>query len=183
MQDPHVARIDAAAQIVRGHPEREIARREVVKRAERALSRDVADSDRRATSTVVLPPALLGQLFDLVVEQLAPRIASELANALPHVEPESEPWRLLNVGEVAASLGRSTRWVRERAKRGQLPFVRLDGGALAFELEDVQAFARARRVSVGEPSVLASRLHDIRNPASSARSARKERATDRRVRP
>jgi excisionase family DNA binding protein len=54
---------------------------------------------------------------------------------------------LLDVSEVAERLGRSTRWVRERAKRGDLPFVRLDGSALAFDLEDVRGFARARRIS------------------------------------
>jgi excisionase family DNA binding protein len=146
------------------------------------LPRDVADSDWRAASTVVLPPEPVGQFLDLVVERLARRIAAEFATALPQAEPESEPWRLLNVDEVATRLGRSTRWVRDRAKRGQLPFVRLDGGALAFELEDVQAFAQARRVSAGEPPVLAGHLHDIRNPASLAMSARRERATDLGVR-
>jgi hypothetical protein len=37
--------------------------------------------------------------------------------------------------------------VRERAKKGDLPYVRLDGGALAFELADVQNFACARRIA------------------------------------
>jgi predicted DNA-binding transcriptional regulator AlpA len=141
----------------------------------------LSDSARSAASTVLLPPEPLGQLLELVVEQLAPRVASELASVLPQVEPASEPRRLLDVNEVAARLGRWTRWVRERAKRGQFPFVRLDGGALAFELEDVQAFARARRVSAGEAPVLASRLQDIRKPGLSPRSARRERATDPRV--
>jgi excisionase family DNA binding protein len=145
------------------------------------LTRGVADFDRSAAAAVVLPPEPLGQLLDLVVEQLAPRIAAELANGLPQVEPANEPWHLLNVEEVAARVGRSTRWVRERAKRGQLPFVRLDGGALAFELEDVQAFARARRVSAGEPLLRAGRLRDIRTPASPARRALSERATDSEV--
>ena len=49
------------------------------------------------------------------------------------------------MSEVAARLGRSTRWVRERA--GDLAFVRLDGGALAFDLEDVRCFARERRIA------------------------------------
>jgi hypothetical protein len=32
-------------------------------------------------------------------------------------------------------------------KRGDLSYVRLDGGAFAFELEDVRAFARERRIA------------------------------------
>jgi hypothetical protein len=47
------------------------------------------------------------------------------------------------------------------------PFVRLDGGALAFELADLQAFAAERRVdaSVG---VLAVRLQPGRNGRAGA---------------
>jgi len=36
--------------------------------------------------------------------------------------------------------------VRERVKRGDLADVRLDGGALAFDVEDLRAFAAERRV-------------------------------------
>jgi len=123
----------------------------------------------------------LARLLDLMAEQLAPRIAAELADAFPEEHAEAEPWRLLDVADAAARFGRSTRWVREQAKRGQLPFVRLDGGPLAFQLEDVQAFARARRISAGEPTALAPRLQNVRNPAPPARSVRRERATDQEV--
>jgi excisionase family DNA binding protein len=123
-------------------------------------------------------PELLDSFLDLVVDRLVPPLAAELATTLSQVQSETEPWRLLNVDEAAARLGRSSRWVRERAKRGQLAFVRLDGGALAFELEDVQAFAGARRISAGEPTALAQRLHIGRNPALREGSERPERATD-----
>ena len=54
---------------------------------------------------------------------------------------------LLNLEEAAARLGRSTRWVRQRAKEGELAHVRLDGGALAFRIEDLQAFAEERLIA------------------------------------
>jgi Helix-turn-helix domain len=136
------------------------------------LPRDVG-SARNALST---SPGL-DVLLDLVVERLVPSIAAELA-ALPKAEPETEPWRLLTVEDVAARLGRSARWVRDRAKRGDLPFVRLDGGALAFEIEDVRAFAQARRVPAAAPSPLAARLHEGSESASQARSRRAQRAAD-----
>jgi predicted DNA-binding transcriptional regulator AlpA len=110
-------------------------------------------------------PDLFESVLGLAVQHLAPAIAAELASH-NRPAPASEPWRLLNADEVATRLGRSTRWVRERAKRGQLPSIRLDGGAFAFDLEDVQAFARARRISAREPSLLAERLHEAPEVAS-----------------
>jgi Helix-turn-helix domain len=131
-------------------------------------------STRNALST---PPGLLDVLLDRVVERLVPPIAAELA-ALPKAEPEGEPWRLLTAEDAAARLGRSARWVRERAKRGDLPFVRLDGGALAFEIDDVRAFAQARRIPAAAPSPLAARLQETSKSASPAGSKRAQRATD-----
>jgi len=85
--------------------------------------------------------------LDAVLDELAARVAARLAesNGGP-AQAEPEPWHLLDVEEVAARLGRSTRWVRERARRGELARVRLDGGPLAFLPDDVVAFAEARRV-------------------------------------
>jgi hypothetical protein len=83
-------------------------------------------------------------LPDDVVEAIAAAIAHELAGCLPPESETAEPWRLFSLEDAAARLGRSTRWVRERKE--QIGYVRLDGGALAFELEDLQAFARLRRV-------------------------------------
>jgi hypothetical protein len=51
-------------------------------------------------------------------------------------QPEVEPWRLLTLDEAAERLGRSPRWVRQRKEA--IGYVRLDGGALAFRLEDLQ---------------------------------------------
>jgi hypothetical protein len=91
--------------------------------------------------------AELEQLLGRLVDELADRVASRLASTSPTTPAgEPEPWRLLDVSEAAARLGRSERWVRERAKRGELAHIRLDGGALAFDLDDLRTFARSRRV-------------------------------------
>ncbi len=87
----------------------------------------------------------LEQLAALVAAAVAPRLAELVAARMPApVLPE--PWRLLDVAGVSAMLGRSERWVRDRAKDGSLPRVRLDGGPLAFDIDDVKAFARERRI-------------------------------------
>lgn len=85
-------------------------------------------------------------ILESLVDLIAARVVDQLRPLLAAPEPASEEWRLLNVEQAAAALGRSDRWVRERAKRGDLPYVKLDGGAFAFELEDLQAFAAVRRV-------------------------------------
>jgi hypothetical protein len=108
------------------------------------------------------------------VEEIAAAVVDRLAAGVPaEAAPE---WRLLNVEEVADRLGQSTRWVRERVKRGELVRVRLDGGALAFLLEDVEAFARARRV---DP--LADRLQGSANGSGGAGSRSTRLVGDRRV--
>jgi hypothetical protein len=84
--------------------------------------------------------ALPDELVESIAAALAPRLLAELPKA------EQELWQLWDLSETARRLGRSERWVRERTKRAELPFVRLDGGALAYRPEDVQAFAAARRV-------------------------------------
>jgi len=103
---------------------------------------------------------------ELLLDELADRVAERLRPFMAPA-PALEAWRLLDVEQAAERLGRSTRWVRERAKRGELPFVRLDGGALAFEEDDLRAFAMARRVAAEEPEVLAVRLQAGRDPARS----------------
>lgn len=88
---------------------------------------------------------LPAEVLEAIAEQLAPRIVAQLDGRLPATAAEyGEPWRLLTLKEAAARLGRSERWVRERKE--QIGYVRLDGGALAFDVEDLQAFARERRV-------------------------------------
>jgi hypothetical protein len=93
----------------------------------------------------LIAPHLLEELIAALAAELAPRLAAELAGQVPSA-PAPESWHLLDVEEAAARLGRSTRWVRDRAKLGDLPQVRLDGGALAFELDDLREFARERRI-------------------------------------
>jgi excisionase family DNA binding protein len=109
----------------------------------------------------VLAPHLTEQLVAALAEELAPLIAAELAAQVPQ-PATAEPWHLLDLEEAAQRLGRSKRWVRERAKTGDLPHVRLDGGALAFELDDLREFARERRIP------LAGRLQSNGNGASDA---------------
>ena len=123
-------------------------------------------------------PAPLAELLDLLLQQLTTSIVATLTSELVAAQPQPQAWSLLNVHEAAAYFQRSTRWVRQQAKRGQLPFVRLDGGALAFELEDIQAFARARRIAADDPTTLADRSHTRRNAAPRKRSRRSEQATD-----
>jgi hypothetical protein len=146
--------------------------------SDQVLARDSGDSSSRFLSTGLRPDDSLEKLIDVFAERLFSRVAADQAGKLPIATPDAESWSLLDVHEVAARVGRSTRWVRERAKSGQLPFIRLDGGALAFELEDVKALARARRISASEPTALAARSHDMRNAPPPATSSRRERATD-----
>jgi hypothetical protein len=117
---------------------------------------------------------LLQALVAVVADELAPRIADAVGTRTAPVG-EAEQWHLLDVDQAAARLGRSTRWVRERAKRGDLPVVKLDGGALAFELADLQAFAQSRRVP------LADRLQPSREVASRVALGPSDRVANRRV--
>jgi Helix-turn-helix domain len=99
-------------------------------------------------------------------DELLDEIAERMAAVLPQNDAREESWRLLGLDEAATRLGRSTRWVRDRVKAGDLPYIRLDGGALAFELADLQAFVWARRVAAEEPESLAGRLQAAHKPAS-----------------
>jgi excisionase family DNA binding protein len=110
----------------------------------------------------------------MLADTLAPRVADAVAARTAPVG-DAEEWHLLDVGEAAARLGRSTRWVRERVKRGDLPFVKLDGGALCFELTDLQEFAQSKRVP------LADRLQRSRNPALGLALRGADRVDNRRV--
>jgi excisionase family DNA binding protein len=97
-------------------------------------------------SALELSFALPAELVDAIAERVATKLAGQLAAPGP-----TDDWRLWNLEETAARLGRSERTVREWTKDGRLPHVLLDGGAYAFNPEDVKAFARARRVPLGEP--------------------------------
>jgi hypothetical protein len=77
---------------------------------------------------------LLEQIVDEVAAAVAARVIQTLtAGTVVETRPVSE-WRLLTTEQVGERLNRSTRWVRERAKAGELPWVRLDSGPLAFRL-------------------------------------------------
>lgn len=120
---------------------------------------------------------LVDQVVAALAEQLAPRVAAELAAASSPTS-DAEAWRLLSLGEAARMLGRSERQVRNWAKSGELVVVRLDGGDLRFDPDDLREFARSRRVGVG---VLADRWQPPRQPASLSRSPGGRPAGNRRV--
>ena len=84
--------------------------------------------------------------LDLDVEQVARRAADLVLEQLASSEPADDGLRLLSAGEVGALMGRSERWVRERKRRGDLPHVRLDGGAPMYRRCDIEAFIQARRI-------------------------------------
>lgn len=86
----------------------------------------------------------LDELVSLIADAIAPRVAELVRPNSNGQDPAGEPWRLLDLEETAARLGRSTRWVRDHKR--EIGYVRLDGGALAFDVEDLKRFARERRV-------------------------------------
>lgn len=86
---------------------------------------------------------ILGQFVDVLAEEIAPRVAKLVAEQGTPAQA-AEPWRLLSVEEAAQRLGRSTRWVRDH--KDLIGWVRLDGGAFAFDVEDLRRFTRERRV-------------------------------------
>jgi excisionase family DNA binding protein len=88
--------------------------------------------------------------YDELVERISDRVVEKLAGIPP--AKQGEPWMLLSLEEASQRLGRSERWVRERVREGKLTVVRLDGGALAFELDDLREFARIRRLG-GDPKL------------------------------
>lgn len=103
----------------------------------------------------------------LLREELASIVRAELDAAGVSGGSPAEPWRLLTLEDACERLSRSGRWVRERVKSGELPVVRLDGGALAFEIEDLQAFAAARRVDA-TAGMLAHRLQSMSEASGGA---------------
>lgn len=124
------------------------------------------------------------QALDALVGLVAARVAALVITEIESVVSPamSEPWRLVDVEEVAAMLGRSTRWVHQSVKERGLPFVRLDGGALAFDPDDVRAWALARRVPALESDPLADRWHGGRDAALGAGSGNGDRTVMQRVR-
>jgi hypothetical protein len=83
-------------------------------------------------------------MYDDMVERISDRVVEKLAGAEQQDKPEA--WCLLTLKQAAERLTRSPSWLRERARRGDVPTVRLDGGALAFRLEDLQGFAERHLV-------------------------------------
>ena len=87
-------------------------------------------------------------LPDELIDEIATAVAARLATdgVVPPARAREDRWRLLSVDEVAEIFGRSPRWVHDAVVKRQLPFVRIDGGGRMFDLDDVRAWARGRRV-------------------------------------
>jgi len=128
---------------------------------------------------VNISPELVDELVAQFADGIAERVVAGLADRV--TAPATAPWRLVGVDDVAAALGRSRRWVHGAVKERGLPFIRLDGGALAFALEDVRAWARERRVPAVDGDPLAGRLQPQRNGASSAASRSRSRIAMQKV--
>jgi excisionase family DNA binding protein len=66
-----------------------------------------------------------------------------------HATPQPGLPRLLDVGEVAALLGKSRTWVYRGAESGALPAVHV-GRSVRFDPDDLARWLDARRVGVGD---------------------------------
>lgn len=119
--------------------------------------------------------------------ELAPALRMELAGivreeiARADFSGGAEVWRLLSLDDVCERLGRSERQVREWVKTGELACIRLDAGALRFDIDDVQAFARGRRIGGPELPPLPGRCQVSGDRSDGAGSRGRRRASDRRV--
>jgi excisionase family DNA binding protein len=111
---------------------------------------------------------LLAAAVSALRDEIVAAVVAELEQRAPAATSGEEPWRLWTLEEVCERLGRSDRTVREWVKRGLLPRERLDGGAWAFDPEDVKTFARARRIGVTSLETLARRLQEADKAAGGA---------------
>ena len=93
-----------------------------------------------------IPPELLNQVLDELADRVALRLREDGSGVHARAHEDGDGWRLVSVKELATRVGRSERWVHASCRDRGLPFVRLDRGGKAFDLEDVRAWARARRV-------------------------------------
>lgn len=111
-----------------------------------------------------LPSEVVDEFAAQVAALLAPKVIVALGRVSLSSGSPTPAWALVGVDEVAAVLGRSKRWVHGAVKERGLPFIRLDGGALAFDLEDVRGWALDRRVPALDVDSLAGGLRAPRNP-------------------
>lgn len=102
--------------------------------------------------------ALTLTIPDEELERLAVRVAELVTDRLAAPGPERPP-ALFSTEQAATWFGRSTRWVRERMKAGELAYVRLDGGPPRFQLEDLRRFADERRIACNPVAPAENALH------------------------
>jgi predicted DNA-binding transcriptional regulator AlpA len=93
------------------------------------------------------------ELLDVLVERISDAVAEKIiAGVIEAMAPPATPWKLLDVHEVAALLGRSRRSVDDYVKYQGLPTIRLDRGSLRFDPRDVADWCRSRRIPAADPS-------------------------------
>jgi predicted DNA-binding transcriptional regulator AlpA len=114
----------------------------------------------------VIDERILDMLLDELADRVAVRLGHRETRGTSPAPAGDAGWRLLNVDEVGAMLGRSKRSVHSYVKERGLPYIRLDSGALAFDPDDVKAWAKARRVPAAEADPLASRWQTTGESAS-----------------
>ena len=85
-------------------------------------------------------------LITSIVDEIGAAVTAALRTELPVPGTSAEPWKLAHCERRIDGAGQVGQVGAERAKAGELPWVRLDGGPLAFLPDDVEAFARARRL-------------------------------------
>jgi Helix-turn-helix domain len=112
---------------------------------------------------------LVARIADAVVERLEAHVGHGEVGGTT-----TDPWRLLTTTEAASLLGRSTRTVHSYLKRG-LPYISLDG-KLAFDPDDVRAWARAHRIPSDDDERLDSRLTPPATAAKDRSTREKGRA-------
>jgi excisionase family DNA binding protein len=105
------------------------------------LPRNPSDQDPTTDRKAEMTPMASVSLEDLV-EHLASRVAARLVAQLrlDH-EPGGQAWELLTVDQAAEVLKRSRRWIYDAVRRRGLPYVRLDGGGICFQRDDLRAWA------------------------------------------
>jgi excisionase family DNA binding protein len=93
------------------------------------------------------------EFLDVLVERISDAVAEKVLARIAEVMPASAaPWKLLDVDEVAALLGRSRRTVFTLIRTAGLPTVHIDRGKVMLDPRDVEEWARSRRIPPADPS-------------------------------
>jgi excisionase family DNA binding protein len=89
--------------------------------------------------------AILEEFMTGIADAVAERVLKRLCDDGLARAPAG-PWRLITVDEATAILRRSRRWIHDATKNRGLPYVKLDGGKVMFDPEQVRDWALSRTV-------------------------------------